>query len=106
VFCTLGLSVILDWRGAWRAMLAMVRRGGRVALLYGGYPADPGFGGEAVVLRPFVRLIFRAYAADGTRQPWQLVERDTNEAISELFSFGYVAAAAGTRASGSGIAAP
>jgi ubiquinone/menaquinone biosynthesis C-methylase UbiE len=106
VLCTLGLSVIPDWQGAWRAMLAMVRRDGRVALLDGGYPADPGFGGEAVVLRPFVRLIFRAYAADGTRQPWQLVERDTNEATSELFSFGYVAAAAGTRASGSAIAAP
>src|SRR5918997_4882644 len=57
--CTLGLSVIADWQSAWRAMLALVRPGGRIAVMDAGYPAKPGQAGEAVALRPAAWLLCR-----------------------------------------------
>lgn len=96
VVCTLGLSVMPDWKTAWRAMRALTRPGGRVAVMDGGYPARPGAAGEVVALRPLVWLVCRIAAADAHRQPWVLVERDTEDVTSERFAYGYVATAAGT----------
>jgi ubiquinone/menaquinone biosynthesis C-methylase UbiE len=94
--CTLGLSVIPDWKSAWQATLALVRPGGKVAVMDGGYPSQPGAAGEVVALRPLVWLICRMYAADARRQPWEFVKQDTDHVTSERFSYGYVGVAAGT----------
>ena len=100
--CTLGLSVIPDWKRVWHAMQTLVRPGGRIAVMDGGYPSQPGAAGEVVALRPLVWLICRAYAADARRQPWELVERDTEDVTVERFSYGYVGVAAGTQKPRSG----
>jgi ubiquinone/menaquinone biosynthesis C-methylase UbiE len=94
--CTLGLSVIPDWKSAWQAMLGLVRPAGRVAVMDGGYPSQPGAAGEVVPLRPLVWLMCRMYAADARRQPWELVKRDADDVTVERFSYGYVGVAAGT----------
>ena len=94
--CTLGLSVIPGWRRAIEAVLAMVRPGGRVAVMDGGYPARPGSVGEARLLRPVTWLICQLAAADCTRQPWLRVLAVTDDATTERFTFGYVNVAAGT----------
>lgn len=96
VLCTLGLSVIPDWEGAWQAMRAFVRPGGRIAVMDGGYPARPGAEGEAVAIRPLAWLICRIAAADPRRRPWELVVRDTDDVTVERFAHGYVSTAAGT----------
>lgn len=96
VLCTLGLSVIADWRSAWDAMRDLARPGGRVAVMDGGYAARPGAAGEAVAFRPLAWLVCRIAAADARRQPWELVERDTEDVTVERFTYGYVATAAGT----------
>ncbi len=94
--CTLGLSVIPDWRRAIAAMLSMVRPGGRVAVMDGGYSGRHNTAGEAGILRPFMWLICRLAAADCTRRPWLRVSVETDDAATERFALGYVNVAAGT----------
>jgi ubiquinone/menaquinone biosynthesis C-methylase UbiE len=94
--CTLGLSVIPDWQRAISAMLSMVRPGGRVAVMDGGYPERPNSAGEAGVLRPFMWLICRMAAADCTRRPWLRVSAATDDAATQRFALGYVNVVAGT----------
>jgi ubiquinone/menaquinone biosynthesis C-methylase UbiE len=96
VLCTLGLTVIPDWRSAWQAMLALVRPGGRIAIMDAGYPAKPGQAGEAVALRPVAWLLCRLFAADPRRQPWELVGTDTDDPTAEQHTWGYIGVAAGT----------
>jgi demethylmenaquinone methyltransferase/2-methoxy-6-polyprenyl-1,4-benzoquinol methylase len=96
VLCTLGLSVISDWRSAWQAMLALVRPGGRIAIMDAGYPAKRGQAGEAVALRPVAWLLCRLFAADPRRQPWELVGTDTDDPTAERHTWGYIGVAAGT----------
>ena len=96
VLCTLGLTVIPDWRAAWLSMLALVRVGGRIAILDAGYPAQPGCDNETVSLRGVAWLLCRLFAADPRRQPWRLVAPDTEDATEELFTLGYIGVAAGT----------
>lgn len=95
VLCTLGLTVIPDWRKAWQAMLNLVRPGGRIAIMDAGYPAHPGQAGETAALRPVAWLLCRLFAADPHRQPWQLVAKDTDNAVEERYTFGYIGVAAG-----------
>jgi ubiquinone/menaquinone biosynthesis C-methylase UbiE len=97
VLCTLGLTVIADWRAAWCAMLDLVRPGGRIAIMDAGYPERPGEAGEAVLLRPVAWLLCRMFAADPRRRPWRLVARETNTTAEQLFTLGYIGVAAGTR---------
>jgi demethylmenaquinone methyltransferase/2-methoxy-6-polyprenyl-1,4-benzoquinol methylase len=94
--CTLGLSVIPDWPRAVAAMLSMVRPGGRVAVMDGGYPARPDSAGEAGIARPLMWLICRLAAADCTRRPWLRVSAETDDATTERFALGYVNVASGT----------
>jgi hypothetical protein len=39
----------------------------------------------------------RLFAADCTRRPWRLLERDTHEPTSRSFTWGWVTAAGGTK---------
>ena len=94
--CTLGLSVIPRWEAAWEAMLSLVRPGGTVAVMDAGYPPRASrTSWPTAAARPFAWLLSRIFAADCGRRPWELVQRDTNNAITEGFTWGYVVAAAG-----------
>jgi ubiquinone/menaquinone biosynthesis C-methylase UbiE len=95
--CTLGLSVIPQWQRAWDAMLALVRPGGRVAVMDAGYP-DRGRRSDQVLPRPFASLLSRLFVADCARRPWRSLERDTDKPIAQTFTWGWVTAAAGTKA--------
>ena len=96
VLCTLGLSVIPDWRSAYRTMLGLVRPGGRIAVLDAGYPAKAGQAGEVVAFRPTAWLLCRAFAADPRRQPWELVSADSDNVTVERYTWGFIGIAAGT----------
>jgi ubiquinone/menaquinone biosynthesis C-methylase UbiE len=94
VICTLGMSVIPEWQAAWQAMVALVRPGGRAAIMDGSPPAR-----ETTItrlVRPLIWLGCRYFAADWTREPWKLVERDLDEAEFTWADWGYVHAAGGS----------
>ncbi len=93
--CTLGLSVIPDWQGAWEVMKSSIRPGGRLAIMDAGYPDDRG---DALLGRPLAVALSRLFAADCRRRPWRLLQRDAYNATSERFTLGWVTAAAGTAA--------
>jgi ubiquinone/menaquinone biosynthesis C-methylase UbiE len=93
VICTLGLSVIPDWRRAWDVMLSLAAPGGRVAVMDAGFPARRG-----LAARPFAWLLSRLFAADNARRPWRSLQRDTDDAVTETFTWGWVIAAAGAKA--------
>jgi SAM-dependent methyltransferase len=94
--CTLALSVILAWGEAYRAMLDLVRPGGRVAIMDAGYPADRGSAGESVALRPFWWLACRVALNQPQRRPWLRLLSDLDDAVMEYFAGGYVGVTAGT----------
>lgn len=94
--CSLGMSVIPQWERAWGVMQALVRPGGRLALMDAGYP-DRGRRGELVIPRPFASLLSRLFAADCARRPWRSLERETEQPVAETFTWGWVTAAAGIR---------
>jgi ubiquinone/menaquinone biosynthesis C-methylase UbiE len=96
--CTLGLSVIPEWQRAWEAMQAAVRPGGRLAIMDAGYPERGGRRGDAVIPRPLASALSHLFAADCSRRPWRLLQRDTGDPTSERFTGGWVTAAAGAKA--------
>jgi hypothetical protein len=95
VLCTLGLTVIPDWRSTWRAMLSLVRPGGRIAVMDAGYSARPGQAGEMVALRPAAWL---ANSSPPTRDasPERSPTPTTNNPTTERYTWGYIGVAAGT----------
>jgi ubiquinone/menaquinone biosynthesis C-methylase UbiE len=95
--CTLGLSVIPDWQRAWERMLECVRPGGRVAVMDAGEPAPAARRIDKTLPRPMAWALERLFAADCTRRPWRLLERDTHEPTRRPFTWGWVTAAAGTK---------
>jgi len=95
--CTLGLSVIPQWQRAWEAMVSAVPPGGRLAIMDAGYPETGGRRLNVVVPRPLAWALSRLFAADCSRRPWRLVERDTRNATSDRFTWGWVTAAAGAK---------
>jgi ubiquinone/menaquinone biosynthesis C-methylase UbiE len=95
--CTLGLSVIPQWQRAWETMVSSVRPGGRLAIMDAGYPEGDARRGDAVLPRPFAWALSRLFAADCSRRPWRLLQRDTGDPTSERFTWGWVTAAAGAK---------
>jgi hypothetical protein len=89
--------VIPQWQLAWDAMFALVRPGGRLAVMDAGYP-DRQRRGEEVIPRPFAWLLSRLFVADCARRPWRSLARDTGEPVAETFTWGWVTAAAGAKA--------
>jgi hypothetical protein len=94
VLCTLGMSVIPEWEAAWETMLALVRPGGAAAVMDGSPP--PTHTVTTRLARPLVRLGCRYFAADWTREPWKLAERDLERVEITWSNWGYVHAAGGT----------
>ena len=95
--CTLGLSVIPQWQRAWEAMVSSVRPGGRLAIMDASYPEGDGRRGDAVLPRPLAWALSRLFAADCSRRPWRLLQRDTGDTTTERFTWGWVTAAAGAK---------
>jgi demethylmenaquinone methyltransferase/2-methoxy-6-polyprenyl-1,4-benzoquinol methylase len=96
VICTLALSCIPAWGDAYRAMLEIVRPGGRVAIMDTDYPTKAGATGERVAIRPLQMLICKLAGVAGGRQPWLRLPHDVDDAVIETFVGGYVGVAAGT----------
>lgn len=94
---TLGLSAIPGWERALDAMLGLLRPGGRITVMDGGYPERAGEADEVVALRPFAWLICRLAAADGRSRPWLRLSSLTQDSRVERFTWGYVGVAAGTK---------
>jgi SAM-dependent methyltransferase len=63
-----------------------------------GYPETAGRRRDVIVPRPLAWSLSRLFAADCSRRPWRLVERDTRDATSERFTWGWVTAGAGAKA--------
>jgi ubiquinone/menaquinone biosynthesis C-methylase UbiE len=95
VLCTLGMSVIPEWEAAWLAMVALVRPGGTAAIMDGSPP--PRQTATTRLVRPLIWLGCRYFAADWTREPWKLVERDLDQVEITWSDWGYVHAAGGTK---------
>jgi SAM-dependent methyltransferase len=95
--CTLGLSVIAQWQRAWEAMVSSVRPAGRLAIMDAGYPDGDGRRGHAVIPRTLAWELSRLFAADCSRRPSRLLQRDTGEPTSERFTWGWATAAAGAK---------
>jgi demethylmenaquinone methyltransferase/2-methoxy-6-polyprenyl-1,4-benzoquinol methylase len=95
VLCTLGMSVIPEWQAAWEAMVALVRPGGTAAIMDGSPPPRETL--TTRLVRPLVWLGCRYFAADWTREPWKLVERDLEGVEVTWSDWRYVLAAGGTR---------
>jgi SAM-dependent methyltransferase len=100
VICTLGLTVIPDWRNAWQTMLNLVHPGGRIAIMDAGYPAR-----GARPARPW--RSGRSPGSCARRSPptlavrgWRLVAKDTDNVVEERDTLGYIGVAAGTRRPG------
>ena len=98
VLCTLGMSVIPQWEAAWNAMLALVRPGGTAALMDGSPPPKRTMSTRLVW--PLIWLGCRYFAADWTREPWKLAERDLEQVDIRWsnwgYAWGYIHAAGGT----------
>jgi hypothetical protein len=76
-------------------MKAAVRPGGRLAIMDAGYPEDRA---GITLARPVAWALSRLFAADCSRRPWRLLQRDAHDARTERFALGWVTAAAGTPA--------
>lgn len=74
VLATYALSLMPGWEQAWATALALIRPGGRVAVVDMGDPQ-----GRATVFGPLARLACRLGGADITARPWRAVERDGSD---------------------------
>lgn len=91
--CTLGLSVIPDWKAAWENLVELVRPGGHLAAMDGDYPTLARR--ESGLARPVTWFVYRLSAADPERDIWPTIERSMRDLVTAKFSWGGVKVAAG-----------
>ncbi len=92
VLFTYSLSVISDWRTAWERAWALLRPGGRVAVVDTSLPI-----GAWRLLSPLARLALFTGGVDTSRRVWQQVLADTELRTYRVMTGGHVHVAAGTK---------
>ncbi|MDG4828240.1 methyltransferase domain-containing protein [Solwaraspora sp. WMMD1047] len=92
VVFTYSLSVIDDWRRAWAQAVAMLRPGGRAAIVDLALPV-----GRWRVFSAAARLACFTGGSDPHRHPWTLLEQDTVDVSHQVLRGGHVHVVAGTR---------
>lgn len=88
------LSVIGEWRSTWDQPWALLRPGGRVAVVDTAMPIGPWR-----LLSPLARLALFSGGVDASRQVWRLVLADTEQATHQVMIGGHVHVAVGTKPS-------
>ncbi|MGA8211536.1 MAG: methyltransferase domain-containing protein [Nocardioidaceae bacterium] len=91
VLCTYSLSLMPDWRTAWRTALAVTRPGGRLVVVDMARPT-----GAARLLTPLALLACRAGGADIDAHPWTAVA-DLDDVRSERLRGGHIEVWSGRR---------
>lgn len=92
VLFTYSLSVIGDWRRAWAQAMAVLRPGGRVAVVDLALPV-----GRWRVLSPAARLACFTGGSDPRRHPWTLLGEISVDVSHQVLRGGHIHAVAGTR---------
>ena len=85
------LSIIEPWRDVWAQARALVRPGGRMAIVDLSLPS-----GAGTVWWPLARLVCWTGGADPHREPWRLVA-DLDDVTRSTHRAGHVVTAVGTR---------
>ena len=92
VVFTYSLSVVDDWRQAWEQAWALLRPGGRIAVVDTALPV-----GRWRVFEPLARLALFSGGVDESREVWQQVLIATDDATYEVRMGGHVHVAVGTK---------
>jgi demethylmenaquinone methyltransferase/2-methoxy-6-polyprenyl-1,4-benzoquinol methylase len=95
VVATYALSIVPDPECVWSQALALLRRGGRAAVVDLGLPR-----GAGVVWWPLARFACWAGGADPHRAPWRMVDRDLVLITAEEHRAGHVVVRVGERPGG------
>ena len=92
VVFTYSLAIIDEWRAAWLQALELLRPGGRIVIADTALPT-----GRWRLLRPLARLAMFTGGVDASREVWNLVESDTDEASRRVLRGGHIQIGAGTK---------
>lgn len=95
------LSLMPNWPRAWALMIALVRPGGRLAVIDMARPD-----GAARVFAPLARAACALGGADIDAHPWTALERDCEDVVSCSARGGHIQVAVGTRPASAGRARP
>lgn len=93
LICTLGLSVVPDWRDVFERAFALVRSGGRCVIMDGRILEGP----KGLLNPLLVPLVGLTAAADIRRPVWQLLEGRVEDLRLRHFLLGFIFVVSGTK---------